>query len=47
VVGHNFAWEARFRRLAHNYKWLAVALAELHYLTFAILMIANLVRTFS
>jgi transposase len=47
VVERDFAWAARFRRLARDYERLAATLASLHYLAFAILMLANLVRTFA
>jgi transposase len=46
VVERSFAWAARFRRLARDYERLAETLAALHYLAFAILMLANLMRTF-
>jgi transposase len=46
VVERSFAWDARFRRLARDYERLAETLAALHYLAFAILMLANLMRTF-
>src|ERR1700679_2165884 len=42
VVERSFAWAARFRRLARDYERLAKTLAALHYLAFAILMLANL-----
>ena len=42
----DFAWAARFRRLARDYERLAATLAELHYLAFTCIMLANLVRTF-
>lgn len=45
VVERDFAWAARFRRLARDYERLAATLASLHYLAFACLMLANLVRT--
>ncbi len=45
VVERDFAWAARFRRLARDYERLASTLAALHYLAFAILMLANLVKT--
>lgn len=45
VVERDFAWAARFRRLARDYERLASTLAALHFLAFAILMLANLVRT--
>jgi len=48
VVGERgescFAWAARFRRLARAYERLAKTLAALHYLAFAILMLASLAR---
>lgn len=44
VVERSFAWAARFRRLARDYERLGTTLAGLHYLAFAILMLANLVR---
>lgn len=47
VVERDFAWAARFRRLARDYERLASTLAALHYLAFAILMLANLVKTFA
>ena len=47
VVERSFAWAARFRRLARDYERLAKTLAALHYLAFAILMLANLARQLS
>jgi transposase len=44
VVERSFAWAARSRRLARDYERLAQTLAALHYLAFAILMLANLAR---
>ncbi len=44
VVERSFAWAARFRRLARDYERLSKILAGLHYLAFAILMLANLAR---
>jgi transposase len=46
VVERDFAWVARFRRLARDDERLAAALAELHYLAFVCLMLTNLIRTF-
>jgi transposase len=46
VVERSFAWAPRFRSLARDYERLAVTLAGLHYLAFACVMLANLVRTF-
>ena len=39
VVERGFAWAARFRRLAHDYEWLATTLAGLRFLAFACLML--------
>ena len=47
VVERSFAWAARFRRLARDYERLSQTLAGLHYLAFAILMLANLTRLLS
>ena len=47
VVERDFAWAARFRRLARDYERLAATLTGLHYLAFAILTLASLVRTFA
>ena len=44
VVERSFAWAARFRRLARDYERLAQTLAGLHYLAFAWLMLASLLR---
>ena len=44
VVERSFAWAARFRRLARDYERLSQTLAGLHYLAFAILMLANLTK---
>ncbi len=41
VVERSFAWAARFRRLARDYERLAETLAALHFLSFAILMLAK------
>ncbi|HTF66741.1 MAG TPA: transposase, partial [Edaphobacter sp.] len=45
VVERSFAWATRFRRLARDYERLASTLAALRYLAFAILMLANLVKS--
>ena len=45
VVERTFAWAARFRRLARDHERFSQTLAALHYLAFAILMIANLAKT--
>jgi len=44
VVERSFAWAARFRRLARDYKRLATTLGAFHFLAFACLMIAQLFR---
>ncbi len=44
VVERSFAWAVRFRRLARDYERLAHTLGGLHYLAFAILMLAKLTR---
>jgi transposase len=44
VVERSFSWMARFRRLARDYERLPETLAGLHYLAFAILMLARLVN---
>lgn len=41
VVERDFAWAARFRRLARDYERLPETLAGLHFLAFAILMLAR------
>lgn len=47
VVERDFAWAARFRRLARDDERLAATLQGLHYLAFAFLMLANLLKTFA
>ena len=42
VVERSFAWAARFRRLAHDYERLPEALAGLHFVAFACLMLTRL-----
>ena len=44
VVERDFAWAARFRRLARDYERLAETLAGYHYLVFAWLMLAQFIR---
>jgi transposase len=44
VVERSFAWMARFRRLARDFERLPETLAGLHYLAFAILMLARVVN---
>jgi transposase len=39
IVERDFAWAARFRRLARDYERLAATLAGLHFLVFACLML--------
>ena len=41
VVERSFAWGARFRRLARDYERLSETLAGLHFVVFAILMLAK------
>ena len=45
VVERNFAWAARFRRLARDYERLPETLAGLHFVAFACLMLQRLVLT--
>lgn len=44
VIERSFAWAARFRRLARDYERLPETLAGLHFLVFAILMLARVVH---
>jgi transposase len=44
VVERSFAWVAHFRRVAKDHERLARTLESLHYLAFAILMLANFAR---
>ena len=41
VVERSFAWKTRFRRLVRDYERLPETLAGLHFLAFAILMLAR------
>ncbi len=41
VVERNFAWAARFRRLARDYERLETTLAGFHYVAFALLMLVK------
>jgi transposase len=43
VVERDFAWSARFRRLARDYERLPVVLAGLHFVVFACLMLHQLI----
>ena len=43
VVERNFAWAARFRRLARDYERLPQMLRGLHFLVFAVLMLPKVV----
>jgi len=47
VVERSFAWAARFRILARDYKRLDTTLKGLHLLAFATLMLRNLAKTVS
>jgi hypothetical protein len=44
VIDGSFAWMARFRRLARDYERLPETLAGLHFLAFAILMLARVIH---
>jgi transposase len=44
VVERSFAWTARFRRLARDYERLPETVAGLHFVAFAILMLARMVQ---
>lgn len=44
VVERDFAWMARFRRLARDYVRLPQTLAGLHFLAFAILMLHRFIH---
>jgi len=44
AVERDFAWAARFRRLARDYERLAATLAGLHFLAFACLMLHRFTR---
>jgi transposase len=47
VVERSFAWTARFRRLARDFERLSETLAGLHFLAFAILMLARAAELWS
>jgi transposase len=47
IIERDFAWTARFRRLARDYERLPSVLAGLHFLAFACLMLHQLVHFFS
>ena len=44
VVERSFAWAARFRRLARDYERLPETLRGIHFIAFAILMTARLIK---
>jgi transposase len=44
VVERSFAWTTRFRRLIRDYERMSETLAGLHFLSFAILLVARFVR---
>ncbi len=46
VVERSFGWMARFRRLARDYERLPETLAGLHFVAFAILMLARATHLF-
>ena len=45
VVERSFGWSARFRRLVRDFERSAETLAGLHYVAFAMLMLAKFVKT--
>jgi transposase len=47
IIERDFAWTARFRRLARDYERLPSVLAGLHFLAFACLMLHQLVHFYS
>ncbi len=47
VVERSFGWAARFRRLAKDYERLPETLAGLHFLAFAVLMLARFIHMIS
>lgn len=47
IIERDFAWTARFRRLARDYERLPQVLAGLHFMAFACLMLHQLVHFFS
>jgi transposase len=44
AMERDFAWTARFRRLARDYERLAATLARLHFLAFVCLMLHQITR---
>lgn len=44
VIERDFAWAARFRRLARDYERLATTLASLHFLVFVCLLLHQFIR---
>lgn len=47
VVERDFAWVARFRRLARDYERLATTLAGYHFLAFSCLMLSHFIHLIS
>ena len=47
IVERDFAWSARFRRLARDYERLPTVLAGLHFVVFTCLMLAQLLHFIS
>lgn len=47
VVERSFGWAARFRRLVRDFERSAATLAGLHFVAFAMLMLAKFVKTFA
>ena len=44
VVERSFAWTIRFRRLVRDYERLPSALAGLHFLSFAVVLLTRFIR---
>jgi transposase len=44
VIERSFGWMARFRRLARDYERLPETVAGLHFIAFAMLMLARVVQ---
>ncbi len=44
IVERSFAWTTRFRRLVRDYERLPSTLAGLHFLSFAVVLLARFIR---
>ncbi len=44
MAGHSFAWVARFRRLVRDYERTPERFAGLHFVAFAMLMLAKFIH---